>query len=523
MTAQSRQRRFGLRARATAAFGAGAALVSVALALLTFGLVHHYLLAQREVSATTETYSDARVVKRDMVLGGATVEDVLSSLTVPQGTVVFVLQRHQWYSASVAVGGTGAATGVGAGPTGPGGASRPSGLPAALVAMVAGGQPARQRVAFDGKPAIAVGLPLAAAGADYFEVHSLVELRRTLDLLALVLLVCAAATTLGGLFIGRWASGRLVRPLNVAADVAAAIAGGALDKRLPLGDDPDLAVLAVSFNEMVEALAKRVRRDARFASDVSHELRSPLTTVQASVELLARCRADLDAEGRRALDLLTSEVARFSTMVQDLLEISRSDAGAAGLDLEELDLEDLVANTVAAYTAGAVPVAVPPGLEGVWVLADRRRLQRVLVNLLDNAAAHAGGAVAVALRADGRTAEILVDDAGPGVTPDEREAIFERFYRGGASGRRGGTGGSGLGLALVLEHVRAQGGHVKVTDRPGGGARFVVTLPIVPVAPLRPAGPGPAGGTAGSDGGGRRGTAGATGARLGREVRRPAR
>ncbi len=236
--------------------------------------------------------------------------------------------------------------------------------------------------------------------------------------------------------------------------------------------------------------------------------------------ILARCRPDLDAEGRRALDLLTSEVARFSTMVQDLLEISRSDAGAAGLDLEELDLKELVANTVAAYTAGAVPVVVPPGADGLWVLADRRRLQRVLVNLLDNANAHAGGAVAVAVRSEGRTAQILVDDAGPGVTPDEREAIFERFYRGGAAGRRGGTGGTGLGLALVLEHVRAQGGDVEVTERPGGGARFVVTLPVVPAAPARPAAPGPAGAAAGRGRAGQRGAA-SGGPRRRRQVSRP--
>ncbi len=270
-----------------------------------------------------------------------------------------------------------------------------------------------------------------------------------------------------------------MRPLNATAEVAAAIAGGALDKRLPVDGDPDLAVLAHSFNDMVEALAERMRRDARFASDVSHELRSPLTTVQASVELLAGCRPRLDAQGQRALDLLSGEVGRFSTMVQELLEISRSDAGALGLDLEELALADLVANTVAAWSGERVPVAVPPAAANVWVAADRRRFQRALVNVLENARTYGGGPVGVGVAVDGAWARVSVDDAGPGVAPGEREVVFERFYRGAVAGRRGDASGTGLGLSLVREHMRAHGGDVAVTERPGGGARFVLSLPVL--------------------------------------------
>ncbi len=323
-----------------------------------------------------------------------------------------------------------------------------------------------------------VGVPLESVHADYFEIQSLSELDHTLNLLALVLLCCSVATTVGGLLVGRWASGRLVRPLHNIADVAAAIAGGAMDRRLPPSDDPDLSVLAASFNEMVEALEERIKRDARFASDVSHELRSPLTTVQAAVELLEASQATLLPDSRRALDLLSAEIRRFSEMVQDLLEISRYDAGAASLDLEELALDDLVVNTVAAYSRGAVAVTVTPRAEGTWLLGDRRRLQRVLVNLLDNAKAHAGGAVAVRVDRCGNEAEVAVEDAGPGVQPAERVAIFERFYRGAAAGRRSGTSGTGLGLALVAEHVKAHHGQVEVSDRPGGGARFIVRFPL---------------------------------------------
>lgn len=462
--------RFGLRPRVTFAFAAGAAVVSAALSLTTFGLVHHYLLGERESTAVREAYAHARVLKRDLMYAGANLGEAISSLVNTQGTVAFAFRHGEWYSASISLGDRSET-------------SRPGSLPAPLVKMVGTGSPASQRVISQGQPAIAVGVPLASVHADYFEINSLADLNSTLNLLAVVLLGCSVATTVGGLLIGKWASGRLVRPLHGIADVAAAISHGALDQRLPPSDDPDLSVLAASFNEMVNALEGRIKRDARFASDVSHELRSPLTTVQATVELLETSRDALPEDGRRALDLLGAEIRRFSEMVQDLLEISRFDAGAAPLDLEEIALDDLVVNTVAAYSRGslpAVPVTVTPQASGTWVLGDRRRLQRVLVNLLDNAKAYAGGAIDVRVDRRGDEAEVAVEDAGPGVQPAERAAIFERFYRGAASGRRSGSTGTGLGLALVAEHVKAHHGRVEVGDRPGGGARFVVCLPLTP-------------------------------------------
>jgi signal transduction histidine kinase len=461
-----------LRARVTAAFAIGAAVLSGALASSTYAVVHHYLLNEQEARATTATYSDARAVRELLAYPGTNVGEALSSLTEAEVTVALLYRHGEWYSSSVSV-------------DQPTGASRPAGLPAALVALVNKGVPARQRVIWQGQPAVAVGVPMTANGPAYYEIHSLADLERTLDLLAVALLSCAIATTIGGLLVGRWASGRLVRPLRRTADVAAAIAGGAMDQRLPPTNDPDLALLAKSFNEMVGALAARIERDAQFASDVSHELRSPLTTVQASIALLEASETSLPPEGRRALALLSLEIQRFSVMVQDLLEMSRSDAGAADLDLEELALDTMVTNTVAAYTHGEVPVVVAPASVGTWVWGDRRRLQRVLVNLLDNARAYGGGAVAVRVDRRGSEAEVIVEDAGPGVRAEEREAIFERFYRGAAAGRRGGGSGTGLGLALVAEHVKAHHGWVEVTDRPGGGACFVVRLPVMSMSPPR--------------------------------------
>ncbi|HUB69763.1 MAG TPA: HAMP domain-containing sensor histidine kinase [Acidimicrobiales bacterium] len=461
---RSQRHHFGIRARVTAAFAAGAAALSGALAASTFVLARHYLLNQRESVATVATYANAGVVERELADGRVDLGQALSSLTMAQGTSAFLYRDGTWYSTEVSVG----AEGV----------SRPVLLPSSLVEVVERGTPARQREAIGNQPGVAVGVPLPSVGADYFEVHSLSELSATLEVLASVVFACAAATTIAGLLVGRWASGRLVRPLRGIADVASAISGGALDKRLPEAADRDLAVLSNSFNDMVAALEERIKRDARFASDVSHELRSPLTTIQATVEVLQGSAGSLPADGLLAMGMLKQEVARFSSMVQDLLEMARFDAAAGELDLEELALDDLVANTVRAYPDRLVPVFVSPGATNTWVMGDRRRLQRALVNLLDNAKAYAGGAVGVYVERDGNYAEVTVDDAGPGVQPCERGAIFERFYRGAAAGRRAASPGSGLGLALVEEHVRAHGGWVDVAERPGGGARFIVRLPV---------------------------------------------
>jgi len=479
------------------AFATSAAVLSAALATVTFVLVDHYLLDQQLQNATHEAYADARLARRDLLQGGPNIADVLSSLTEPAGSAAYLYQDGVWYSGALAFG------------YGPG-SSRPLGVPQPLAATVRTGQPARQIVVVNGQPAVTVGVPLPAVGADFFDVYSLAPLSRTLSVLAWVLVASAAATALAGLVLGRWASGRLVRPIREVAGAAAAIARGDLDERLPSRGGRELELLSQSFNDMAAALQERIERDARFASDVSHELRSPLTTLQAGAELLQSAGPDLPPDARQAVELLAAEVSRFSAMVQDLLEMSRFDAGAADLDLEDVAIDELVAGTVAAYTGASVPVVVAPEAKGAQARADRRRLQRVLVNLLDNAEAHGGGAVAVrvSLPCPGEV-ELSVEDAGPGVAPAERAAIFERFYRGAAAGRRGAAAGTGLGLSLVAQHVKAHGGTVEVTDRPGGGARFSVRLPVardtVPTAAgAKPAGAGakPAGGGAKPAGGG---------------------
>lgn len=452
-----KRRRLGLRARVTVAFAVGAAALSATLAGTTYALVHHYLLSQRQTSAIRQTITNARLVRQDLATNTRDVADVLSTVTPAGDTRSIVLRDGRWFSTSVSV--------------------RGSSLPSSLTSSVVGGTPAYQRITLLGSPAVAIGIPIPSIGVDYFEIHSLSELQSTLNLVAAVEGLVALFIALGGAALGRWASGRLVRPLNDVTSVAKAISSGDLQQRLSEERDPDLEPLAQSFNQMVEALQLRIEREIRFTSDVSHELRSPLTAVETSAEVMSMFRSCLPPEGEQALDLLRLEAGRFSVLVEDLLEISRMDAGAAQLAMEPLELREVVA-FAAAGRPRSVAVEIEPGAAALTVRADKRRLLRVLGNLLDNADRHGGGAVAMAVRRRQGWAEVTVDDAGPGVAPDERDRIFERFYRGSgpASVRRGG--GSGLGLALVAEHVRAHGGVVGVDDRPGGGARFFVRLPV---------------------------------------------
>jgi signal transduction histidine kinase len=454
--------KLGLRARVTLAFAGGALAVSAALSGVSYGLIRNYLVDQTRTAALREAFVNAGVARDGLRISAANIPRVLASLQDPDTSPSLVFYDDNWFSSK------------------PLEIGRES-LPQPFRQAVNAGRPSRQAYRLEGTTRLAVGLPIPAVQASYFEVFSLDQLDRTLRFLGLALLGAGLATTVVGAAVGRWASTRLIRPVAEVAKAAAAVAGGALDTRLPDADDVDLAILTSSFNSMADALQARIERDARFASDVSHELRSPLTTLATTVQILASRRDELPERSRAALDLLTADVERFQRLVEDLLEISRYDAGVADLHLEDVRLTELVTRAVA--SVGGPPVELGPGVvaDGLAIQADKRRMERVIANLVENAARYGGGATRVIVDAGHYVARVAVDDEGPGVAAEEREAIFERFFRGSAAGqRRGGGQGSGLGLSLVTEHVRLHGGRVWVEDNPiGTGARFVVEIPLV--------------------------------------------
>lgn len=448
----------GLRSRVTAAFAVGALALSTTLSLLTYAVARNYLLHQRESSAVRQTFVNARLVRSGLDATHPRVPRLLTSLEIPSDSRSVIRNRGDWFSSSVAVG--------------------QSTLPAGLRRLVAGGVPGHQLFRIDGTPELAVGVPLPAVDASYFEIFSLVELDRTLQTLARTLGVAAAVTTIAGAAVGRWVTRRVLQPVAEVARAAAAVADGELDTRLPVSRDVNLSLVATSFNAMVDALRARIERDARFASDVGHELRSPLTTLSASLQVLQARRDELGSRGRQALDLLGADLHRFERLVQDLIEISRTDAGAPDLTFEEVRIGELVLRTLESAGAGDVAVQVDASAVNIVVDVDKRRIERVLANLVDNARRHAGGVTAVRVNRRGSRVRIVVEDAGPGVAPEQRQRIFDRFSRGGGAGRRTGDDGVGLGLALVAEHVRLHGGAVWVEERDGGGSRFVVELPV---------------------------------------------
>lgn len=464
--ARLRPRRLGLRARIVLTFSLGAAILSALLAGSTYVVVRSTLLRQREAEAIRQTYQNARSALAQLRVANADPLAVLQSLPNPGGAkpVLFV---------------AGKATPLDS-------AFGQKQIPQVLLDRIDRGVPARMLYRIDNEPVLTVGVSLRpTVDATLFQIQPLVSLDDTLRSVRVALSAAAALTTGFGAIAGFWASRRVVRPLRDAARAAEAIAGGSLDTRLEPVDDRDLLVLTNAFNDMAKALQARVERDARFASDVSHELRSPLMTLAASVEVLQSRREEMPERAQSALDLMVADVARFQGLVEDLLEISRFDAGAVRLNREELLVAEFVRNAVAVTPSGqGVELVVDPDAEDLVILADKRRLARVMANLLDNATIHGGGAHAVTVvpgREPGSdTVLINVEDRGPGVPDEEKRLVFERFSRGGGAGRRGFTAGAGLGLSLVEEHVRLHGGRVWVEDGEGGsGARFVIELPTV--------------------------------------------
>lgn len=479
--------RLGLRARLTVTYALGAALLSAFLSITTFGLTRENLLEQREQSATTQAVRNAATLDSQLVItptqDQSATEKLLASLATPGGGDQLVHYGGGWFSSSAPK------------------FSREH-VPLSLQDRVDVGQASRMRITVGGEATLIVGVPLNQSTGQYYEATDMSELQRTLEGLAISLIGASALTTIAGGLLGFWAARRVFRPFLDVGHAAEAIAGGRLDTRLPVGNDSDIDRLSKPFNEMAQALQDRIERDARFASEVSHELRSPLMTLAASVEVLENSRDEIPARGQTALDLLSADVDRFQQLVEDLLEISRFDAGAIKLHLEEVPVAEMVIQAVSVLGGGGIPVRYDEDVSDLIVRVDKRRFGRVLANLLDNAEKYADGATAVTIarvehlggnegepdETTGIGVRIAVEDHGPGVPDDERHIIFDRFSRGGEGGRRATDSGVGLGLALVDEHVRLHGGSVWVEDHGGDepGSRFVVELPAIDLADPEP-------------------------------------
>jgi two-component system sensor histidine kinase MtrB len=341
-------------------------------------------------------------------------------------------------------------------------------------------------------PGVIVGSTVQTSPDARYEIYYLYSLEPEQETLSFVhrVLLAGGFGMLALLGVVTWTMARqTVTPVTRAATVAERLAEGHLSERMPGARGTDeMASLARSFNEMAESLQDQIRRmeelsamQRRFVSDVSHELRTPLTTIRMASEIIHESRHQMDEDTARSAELLLGQIDRFESLLADLLEISRFDAGAAVLDAERRDLRDLVMSVVeqAAPLANTKDVRVSVRLPDADAAADfdPRRIERILRNLVVNAIEHAEERpVEVTVAEDDRAVAVVVRDYGVGMTKQEVEHVFDRFWRADPARART-TGGSGLGLAIALEDARLHAGRLDAWGRPGQGASFRLTLP----------------------------------------------
>jgi two-component system, OmpR family, sensor histidine kinase MtrB len=356
------------------------------------------------------------------------------------------------------------------------------------VTVFVGGEP---------RPGVVTASSLQVPSAGQYElylIYDLSDVQATLTLIQQVLIAGSLALvfTIGivTFFVVRLAIG----PVRLAAQTAERLAQGYLEERLAEGGEDVIAVLARSFNKMADSMQRQIVRLAnlskvqqRFVSDVSHELRTPLTTIRLAGDVLYEQRESFSPESSRTVELLITQIERFETMLTDLLEMSRYDAGAVALEVDEVNIVPLVEDCIEQL----VPLAQQKGSELLLEVrggygecdVDQRRIRRIVLNFLGNAIDHGEGQQIVTfVDSNEEAVSIAVRDWGVGMTAEEQSRVFDRFWRADPSRQRT-TGGTGLGLAIAAEDASAHGGRIDLWSEPGVGSCFRLTVPRIPEGP----------------------------------------
>ncbi|MFD4428719.1 sensor histidine kinase [Nocardia sp. NPDC058497] len=438
----------GLRGRVMAAFVLSASVVAVVLAGSVYGISTSYMESQRARTVERAVGIHAELLRLRLDDPRTTGEQALESLHLPTG--YFALLHRNGQRSAVGVD-------DGFAPPTPPVIDTTDAIPSTPTRVRLGGQP-YLRVWSE-----------VDNGAVLYEFAPLRELEANLRMLRRILLACAVLAVAVAAALGAWAAQRTLSPLRQVAAAASRIASGEHALRLPRSTDEDLATTVEAFNAMVDSLQRRIERERRLVSDLSHELRTPLTTLTTTATVLAGHRDELSERPKAALGLLVEETSHLRGLLDDMLALARAEAGIHRSDLSPLSPAELLTHLLAGRDT-------PPELLDVrdpgTVRGRRMELERALVNLLANADRHGGGLTGVRVDRDGADIRVIVDDAGPGVAPEDRERIFDRFVTVSRA-----TAGTGIGLALVAETVAGHDGTLRCTERPGGGARFVLTIP----------------------------------------------
>lgn len=333
--------------------------------------------------------------------------------------------------------------------------------------------------------ASSITLPAGAGTYDLFIGYSLADTQRTLAFITRTLGITALFLMLliGGLV---WSiSGIVFRPIRSAADASRRLAAGESDARMPLQNDEHFDQLSENFNDMADTLQARIAEldhlsemQQRFVSDVSHELRTPLTTIRLASEVLRSQDHAADPAQARAIEVLGTQVDRFESLLADLLEISRYDAGRVVIETEPTNLVTLTGEVVEGLrplSESAIEVRALGGYATVDV--DARRIRRIVSNLVGNAIEHGEGRpIEVTVDSNAEAIAIGVRDRGVGLTPEHLAHVFDRFWRADPSRKRT-LGGTGLGLAIAQEDAAVHGGVLDAWSWPGEGSHFRLTLP----------------------------------------------
>ena len=343
--------------------------------------------------------------------------------------------------------------------------------PSLLDAVAQGASPI-MRYNADGVALQVIGTQLADGDLWYFGVGRIQNTINTLNSLIVIITVGSAIVLLTALLTASFLLRRTFASIKAFVRAAEDLKEGSL---APIRQtvDPEFDQLKDSFNQMQQIISQRLEREQQFALEVSHELKSPLTTIVLSMESLKLFQQELPAQAQHAIDLLALEVDRFRRLLLDLLEMSKPDEGLA-LEFSTIDAKHFLSNLVPHY--------VPCKIQGADMRfeAEATLLSQVFANLLENAQEYAGGVVAVEVWTEGKDIYFAIEDRGPGVPEYDREKIFERFARGTSGLKQGKGSGTGLGLAIAKERMQQQNGDIWVEDARGDiGARFVLKLPLV--------------------------------------------
>lgn len=457
----SRGHAFGLRGRLVATFALVAALVAVAVAGISYAVVRNITLQRTLDTAVREVAVHLDDAAATLPTGPTPAElrRFLTRVTVRSRAEIVALTDDLAESTSISL--------------------SEASVPADLRGPVTDGRIAAQRIEVGDMSALVIGGRVRPDGPSFYFFFPQQDVTDDLALLARVLTATSGVLVAISALIGATAAAGVLRPIRRTRAAVRAVAAGDLDARLDERGGDELAELAAAFNAMTAALRRTVGElqgleasQRRFVSDVSHELRTPLTALTTACDVLDAHKEGLSDAGRRAARLVIVESRRLASLVEDLMEISRMDAGAADLTLERVDVARGIAGALRAR--GWEDQVEVRGDGRATTYMDARRLDTIIGNLVGNARTYGRPPITVTVRTGTDAIEVDVHDEGDGIAPQHLGRVFDRFYKAQRSRTGGGTG---LGLAIARENARLHGGDITVRSDPGHGTTFTVRLP----------------------------------------------